>query len=259
MRGAPTDPQTLLGPGLDRALGVLHVAAVWEAPDGSYATLRVGEGALRSESDAVVLSAARARADAIVTTGRILRDEPDLVHRSIASPEVTAELEQMRRTVWGLGGAPWIAVLTGSGDLPADHPALHAADGLLLFTGPEGASRLRATAGLPPRAEIVESPEPGPAALVEHLQRVRGARSIVIEAGASTSARLYEGHGVIDEAWLSVCQADHVRPEDLVGPFVARETIEAALGPPVHAERHVDGDVVWATLVHQRPPEPIGS
>ena len=77
---APIDPRVLLGPGLDRALGVLHVAAVWETPDGRYRTLRVGEGAIRSASDAVVLSAARARADAIVTTGRILRDEPELMH-----------------------------------------------------------------------------------------------------------------------------------------------------------------------------------
>jgi len=252
MNSPTTDPRSLLGPGLDRALGVLHVAAVWEAPDGGYATLRVGKRALRSESDAVVLSAARARAEAIVTTGRILRDEPELVHRSIAAPEITAELEQMRRTVWGLVGAPWIAVLTGTGDLPAAHPALHAAQRLLLFTGAEGAARLRAMPGLPAQAEIVESPELSPASLIDHLQVERGARSILIEAGASTSSRLYEGSAVIDELWLSVCQADHVEPRDIVGPFVARETIEAALGPPVHTERHVEGEIVWATLVHQR-------
>lgn len=252
---APVDPRALLGPGLDRALGVLHVAAVWESPDGHYRTLRVGEGAIHGISDAVVLSAARARADAIVTTGRILREEPDLVHTSIAPPEIAAELSAMRRTVWGLAGPPWIAVLTGSGDIPADHPALLRAERLIFFTGARGAEALRHASALPERAEIVESASPGPGALVDHLARVRGARSIVIEAGASTAAPLYEGDGRVDELWLSVCQADHVEPDMLVGPFIDRDTIEATLGPPKHVERHLEGDVVWATLVHQRTPQ----
>lgn len=251
---APTDPRMLLGPGLDRAVGVLHVAAVWEAPDGRYQTLRVGEGAMRSASDAVVLSAARARADAIVTTGRILRDEPDLVHTSIAPPDVGVELDAMRRTVWGLSGPPWIAVLTASGDIPVDHPAVARAARPLFFTGAWGAEVLRSASALPAHAEIVESAAPGPGSLVDHLVRVRGARSIVIEAGASTAAALYAGDGRVDELWLSVCQADHVEPDMLVGPFVERDSIEATLGPPKHAERHLDDDVVWATLVHQRTP-----
>jgi riboflavin biosynthesis pyrimidine reductase len=252
---APLDPRVLLGPGLDRARGLLHVAAVWEAPDGRYATLRVGEGALRTASDAVVLSAARARADAIVTTGRILRDEPGLVHASIADAGVTAELEGLRRTVWGLEGPPWIAVLTASGELPEAHPALVHAERLLVLTGKAGAAKLRADATLPPAAEIVAVPEPGPRALVEHLRDVRGCASIVVEAGASTAARLYGGAGGgIDELWLTVCQADDVPAGQLVGPFVERETIEATLGAPVHTERHLDGGVPWATLVYQRGP-----
>lgn len=256
MSPGPPDLRGLLGPGLDRALGVLHVAAVWEAPDGRYLTLRVGEGAPTSASDAVVLSAARARADAIVTTGRILRDEPKLVHASIAPPEITAELETLRRTVWGLSGPPWIAVLTRSGDVPGRHPAIGQAERLLFFTGEAGAARLRANATLPERAQIVESTSPSALALLEHLERACGACSIVIEAGATTAAPLYEGDGRVDELWLSVCQADFIAPGDLVGPFVARDTIEAALGAPRHAERHLEGDVVWTTLVHQRPVAP---
>jgi len=253
MSGGAPDLRALLGPGLDRALGVLHVAAVWEAPDAHYATLRVGEGAIRGASDAVVLSAARARADAIVTTGRILRDEPALVHASLAPPDVTAELEALRRTVWGLSGPPWIAVLTRSGDVPAGHPAIAHAERLLFFTGAAGAARLRAQAALPERAQIVEVDEPGAVALLDHLERACGARSIVVEAGATTAAALYEGDARVDELWLSVCQADFVAPSDVVGPFVARDTIEAVLGVPKHAERHLEGDVVWSTLVHQRP------
>lgn len=231
--------------------GVLHVAAVWERSGGDYETLRVGEGAPRSLSDAVVLSGARARADAIVTTGRILRDEPELVHASIAPPDMTAELAAWRHAI-GLDAPPWVAVLTASGELPLDHPAFAAAERLVFFTGPAGAARLRSMPGRPPHAEIVEARLPGAATLVEHLRSVRGARSILVEAGASTARTLYEGAGLIDELWLSVCLAPDLAPDDVVGPFVDRRAIEATLGPAVHAERHDDGGLEWATLVHRR-------
>jgi riboflavin biosynthesis pyrimidine reductase len=224
---------------------------VWEAPDGAYETLRVGPDAPRAESDAIVLSAARARADAIITTGRILRDEPDLVHQSIASAGVTRELLAWRHAL-GRSGPPWIAVLTASGELPADHPALAAAGRLLLFTGEEGAARLRATSGLPAAAEIVEHPSPGAQVLVEHLRETRGARSILVEAGASTARTLYEGRGLVDELWLTVCRAPDVGSEHRVGAFVERRRIEATLGAPVHVEQHEDGGLAWATLVHRR-------
>jgi riboflavin biosynthesis pyrimidine reductase len=231
--------------------GVLHVAAVWERPDGEYQTLRVGEGAPRSLSDAVVLSGARARADAIVTTGRILRDEPELVHESIAPPEETAALERWREAL-GLATAPWIAVLTGSGELPAGHPALEAAQRLIVYTGRDGAARLRAEPSTPPHAEIVEREAPSAAGLIEHLRGDRGAGTIVIEAGASTTRALYEGAGLVDELWLSACRAPELDDDDLVGAFVSRDAIEASLGPPVHAESHDDDGLEWATRVHRR-------
>ena len=231
--------------------GVLHVAAVWERPDGEYETLRVGEGAPRSVSDAVVLSGARARAEAIVTTGRILRDEPELVHGSIAPPGATAALARWRAAL-GLDDPPWIAVLTGRGELPPGHPAVEAARRLVVYTGRDGAERLRAEPGTPAHAEIVEDADPSVARLIEHLRGERGAGTISIEAGASTTRALYEGAGLVDELWLSVCRAPELGADQRVGDFVSRDAIEATLGAPVHAESHDDGGLEWATRVHRR-------
>ena len=57
--------------------GVLHVVATWF--DGeSHRVIRITPRSPKSETDFFVLNLARARADAIITTGRILRDEPEL-------------------------------------------------------------------------------------------------------------------------------------------------------------------------------------
>jgi len=240
-----------VGDDVGRLAGVAHVAAVWARPDGAWAALRVGEGAPRTSSDAVVLSGARARADAIVTTGRILRDEPDLVHASIAPPDVTDALAHWRASL-GLVARPCIAVLTGSGDLPMAHPALAAAERLVLFTGAEGAERLRASPERPGQAEIVEHARPSARSLLEYLRAERGARSILVEAGASTATPLYAAPAAIDELWLTVCLAPRLATTDVVGPFVEPGTVDAALGPPVHREQHEEGGLEWATLVFRR-------
>ncbi len=231
--------------------GVLHVAAVWEPPAGALETLRVGEGAPRSDSDAVVLSGARARADAILTTGRILRDEPELVHGSIAAPDVTGSLGAWRRAL-GLDGPPWVAVLTGSGDLPAGHPALAAAERLILYSGAAGAGRLRADPATPPHAIVVEDAAPSAASLIAHLQSVRGARSVLVEAGAHTTQTLYEGAGLVDELWLSACRAPELAARDRVGAFVSWAAITATLGTPIRTESHDDHGLEWATRVFRR-------
>ena len=119
----------------------------------------------------------------------------------------------------------------------------------------EGAARLHALSGLPARTEIVTSEAPSATALIEHLRIERGARSILVEAGASTAATLYAAdgrEGCIDELWLSVCLAPELDPADVVGDFVARARIDATLGVPVHAERHEEGGLPWATRVYRR-------
>lgn len=249
--GAPPVLTRWVGAVPEGPAGVVHVAAVWTRPDGTHATLRVGAGAPRTASDAVVLSGARARSDAIVTTGRILREEPDLVHELIAPRAANEALATWRRAL-GLDAPPLLAVLTASGELPPRHPALLAAPRLLFFSGRAGAARLRATKGYPAQAEIVEHARPSARALISHLQVERGARSILVEAGPSAAAPLYDAPSVIDELWLTVCTAAKLEPADVVGPFIATDTIEAALGRPVHREEHDDAGLGWATLVYRR-------
>ena len=58
---------------LPRAAGVLHVAAVWAERPDRLTVLEITAQTPKSDDDAFALSLARARADAVLTTGAILR------------------------------------------------------------------------------------------------------------------------------------------------------------------------------------------
>ena len=80
----------------------------------------------RSPYDWFALNLSRARADLIVLTGAILRDEPSLTGNVLA--EYKAALEEWRRQVWGRQYPPAVCVLT-AGPVDFRHP---------LFDGTEG-------------------------------------------------------------------------------------------------------------------------
>ncbi|MDX1649553.1 MAG: hypothetical protein R3263_06840, partial [Myxococcota bacterium] len=104
------------------APGVLHVAAVApdpEDPQGDRVVMRIVDATPRSLLDRFLLLAARARAEAVVTTGRTLREEPRLRHEVREHPAAEA-LQGWRREVAGLSGRPRVLVLTASGDVGPD-------------------------------------------------------------------------------------------------------------------------------------------
>jgi len=72
--------QELYGDELLEDAGVVQVCSAWRDAQGVLRSVRVGPHAPRSETDGFALALARARADVIVTTGQILRDEPGLQH-----------------------------------------------------------------------------------------------------------------------------------------------------------------------------------
>src|SRR5690606_11501377 len=122
----------LYGADVAPATGVVHVASVWQAAPDRYVPIAIGPGAPPSAHDFFVLQAARARADAIVTTGRNLRAEPAVTHglQDAAAPGLVA----WRRERLGKQRPPILLVLTSARDLPVDHPALHGACAPLIFT-----------------------------------------------------------------------------------------------------------------------------
>lgn len=179
--------------------GVLHVTSVCRDEAGRCFTLRIGPHSPKSETDLFALNLARARCDAVVTTGRILREEPRLRH---ALPRELAAW----RSHCGAPGAPLSVVLTGRDDLDLTHPLLAEAPRAVVVTGNVSAARLRARvaeAGCGDRVAIVARAEPGLRDTIALLQD-DGISSICIEAGPSTTADLYREPVCVDELMLSV-------------------------------------------------------
>lgn len=216
-------------PGL--APAVLHVAAVAERPGAGPVVLRPVHAAPRSLLDRFLLLAARARAEVIVTTGRILREEPRLPHTLRGHPASEA-LEAWRREVAGLSGTPRLLVLTSGRDLDPDHPALAPPGRAVVFTSEEGAARLA------PRLRgtgiaLEADPAPDARRAVQWLQDAVRASRITIEAGPCAAAALYDPPPRVDELWLSTFRG-RLAEEAIGPPFVDEARIAAALP---HASR----------------------
>jgi riboflavin biosynthesis pyrimidine reductase len=196
-------------------VGVLHVAAVWQRPDGERRVLRIREAMPRCDTDAFALSLARARADAIVTTGRILRLEPALTHELLGPPQLQADLREWRRLRLGRSEPAQSAVLTSGRELDLDHPVLRAAARPLVLTGRSAAAQLASAAARRGIGLVALEPldlRTGLAAL-----RARGGRCISIEAGPETALPLYDAPLAVDELMLSVYEAAEL-PAEVVGP-----------------------------------------
>jgi len=213
-----------------RASGCLHVAAI-HGPTGSVIAL--GPDAPRSTADRFVLGFARARARMIVTTGAILRAEPDLEHRYAEDEESEALFGEWRRRVLGEDDPPEVLVLTGTGVLDSAHPALTRAKGIL-YTSRAGAERLGSA---PDGFEVFVGASGGGA--VQEAARFAtlraGSGSLLIEAGPTTSRSLYPdvtGESGVDELLLSSFEGE-LSP-GAIGPlFIEAERIERRFGAPV--------------------------
>ncbi len=186
--------------------GILHVTAVWRDGNESLLTLKINQDTPRCEHDTLVLSMTRARADAIVTTGRILRSEPHLRLELLGPARVTAALHAWRREILGKAAPPWGLVLTSGRNLDLGHPLLASWARPVIFTSRDGYQRLHPAAA-ERGIEVIGVDEPSLRGALAWLRDERGARTISVEAGPTTSSRLYETPAVVDEVLLSVFEA----------------------------------------------------
>jgi riboflavin biosynthesis pyrimidine reductase len=203
--------EALYGARLGAARGVVHVASAWAAPGGALVSLRINAATPPSRSDRFILELARARAEAIVTTGRVLRTEPGLTH--VLPPD----LASWRRDVLGRSDAPISIILTGRPDLDLDHPLLRTSSRPLVHTTPEVSAQLTpraCDAGVEVEGCVSASIETA----IASLRQGRGCDSVLLEAGPSTLRPLYREGGPIDELLLSI--------------YTSRDVPEAALGEP---------------------------
>ncbi|HEX5661179.1 MAG TPA: dihydrofolate reductase family protein [Polyangiales bacterium] len=182
--------------------GVLHVTSI--AP--SQHVIAIGPGAPKSEGDFFVLNLARARADAVLTTGSIVRLE-GAYHLALQGPHAPA-LERYRSDVLGKPRPPLCAIMTRDGRLPRLHPLWNDGTEKVVLTTPEHAEALERE--LDVSATVLAVAELDARRAVEVL-RARGAELISIEAGPGANAALYEPPALVDELSLSIYEGPPVQ------------------------------------------------
>lgn len=193
--------------------GLLHATSVWRAPtprsaEGFFRVLRLGPGAPHSPFDLFALHLARARADAIVTTGEILRREPQLDFSS-PSESWSRAFGDWRSQALGKTAKPLVLVLS-RGQVDLGHPIFRAAQRTLIFTNQEAQWRLESQAadrGL----EIIGVAQPTPASAIRFLRREFGSATILLEAGPQVSRTFYDPL-VVDELLLTVLERPDLPP-----------------------------------------------
>jgi riboflavin biosynthesis pyrimidine reductase len=228
--------------------GVIQVAAI-ASPINRIIAL--GPAAPRSPTDRFVLGLARARADAILTTGSILRGEPKLVHQYAEDLEEDAALAEWRRRVMGRSDPPALIVLSGSGNFPLDHPALSASKSGFIWTSRAGRDRIRRgdlDYSIEVEPEAVTRSGTGVAAAIEAAKRDLSAQTISIEAGPSTAATLYSEDSTapfgIDELLLSHFEGE-LQPPAMGPPFISADVIASYFDAPVSSQRVEESSGSW--------------
>lgn len=193
--------RALFGSSFETRPAVSQSFVAWRAAeDEPLDTILINEHSPRSDLDFLALHISRARADAIVITGKILRDEPNLSFDLRADPRWGDALLKWRERRWGLFDPPWLLILTGRGELDFDHPVFHGWAKPLIFTNDRAAARKLAAAPCP----VVADEAPDIRRAIRHLQVARDCECVSIEAGPSTVRALYERPIAIKELLLSV-------------------------------------------------------
>lgn len=205
--------------------GIVHVTAVWDGGAGLLFTLDINSETPPCHHDFFLLNLCRARADAIVTTGQILRREPELSHALQGPAEVPRALRSWRERYLGKITPPVSLVITSGRGLDFEHPLFTGWTRPLVYTSLEGHWTLESQA-MSHGVEVAGVEQPSPAGAVELLRREFGAATILIEAGPSTSLQLYEPRLQIDELVLSTFSG-HRLPESVQGkPFLDVDHLE---------------------------------
>jgi riboflavin biosynthesis pyrimidine reductase len=219
--------RTVYGRDISGATGIIHATAVWRSPEGSLATLNINADTPPSRLDRFVLNLARARADAIITTGKVLREEPSVTPLLIGSLDEVAPLVDWRREVLGKEGHPLALVLTSGRSLDLDHPFFRSPIQAIVFTSHDAASDIM-PAAQERSIEVVSHPTPSIIAAATFLQKEMDSSTVAIEAGSSTSLQLYRPSLVVDELLLSEFLGPALPPSVKGAPFLGPASIEEA-------------------------------
>jgi riboflavin biosynthesis pyrimidine reductase len=153
-----------------------------------------------SAADRFVMAMLRACADGVLVGAGTMRDTAERWTPDAIFPELSSDLATLRVAL-GMDPEPRLILLTASGDINIDHPALHA--GASVLTTAAGARRLGPY--LPPASELHVLPGDQSINLSEAVELVRsqGLRYILSEAGPTITAQLVQ-EGLLDELFLTI-------------------------------------------------------
>lgn len=149
-----------------------------------------------SDADRFVMGLLRARADAVLIGGRTMRADPG--HAWTAEyiyPEAAGDFRELRRS-HGQPEEPRLIVVTASGDLDVEEPAL---DGALVITSPANDE----LAGRLPPSTAVRHLDPITAEGIVRLVRDEGLGLILSEAGPQLFGEMVAA-GCLGELFLTV-------------------------------------------------------
>jgi riboflavin biosynthesis pyrimidine reductase len=154
----------------------------------------------KSEADRLVMSLLRACADAVLIGAGTLRAEPG--HRwtpEYIYPQATDDYTNLRAAL-GLAPEPMLVVVTSSGVLDPEIPALK---GALLLTTASGARRLQGKRPIPATILKAGDEERLDFRTVIQTLRSRGMRTILSEGGPTVMGQLLELR-LLNELFLTV-------------------------------------------------------
>ncbi len=208
-----------------RPEGVIHVTSV-SNQSGGLVTLNINARTPTCPHDLFALNVTRAWSDVVVTSGRILREEPTLRHDLQGPDEEKRALREWRRMVVGRGASRTLILTSGRG-LDPGHPIFASSRNVIVFTASDAASHL-ARVLRRVDCQVVGVDRPSARSAVEYLRAEAGFRAISIELGPSSSVALYERPPLVNELWLSV-YSGHVPPSVRGKPFLGMAEIRGIL------------------------------
>lgn len=216
--------------------GVVQTCATLRDGD----VIRIGEHAPKSAWDFFLLNLARASADVIVTTGKILRDEPALRYDLEGPPGVIGALHAYRDFRANKPARADVVVLSSGRDLDLSHPTFRGWARPVLAL-PDDATRARRdaeAAGIEVRTFATLSLRSLVGALTSE------GRTVSIEAGPTSARALYDVPVAVSSLWLSRFEGDVVS-EARGEPFIADDVLEARLGNALSDVRIVEPSGTW--------------
>jgi riboflavin biosynthesis pyrimidine reductase len=234
--------RALFGSALDTRPAVSQSFAAWRSSqEAPLTTININDHAPKSELDWLALHVARARADGIIITGKILRDEPTLSYSLQADPRWGNALAQWRERRWGIVDPPWLLILTSSGDIDFAHPVFHGWCRPVILTSDRTATRKLAAAPCP----VVSDEAPSLRQAIQHLHLARDCECVSVEAGPSTARDLYERPMLVKELLLSVYLEPELDERAQGDPLVTLSEIRRLFHNETSAT-HRDGDEHWS-------------